>query len=184
MSKLDVPTGTWPIDPSHSSVNFSVRHMMVSKMRGAFASFAGTITIPTTPSTQPSRSTIDAGSIDTHDDKRDDHLRSTDFFDVANHPEITFRSTALEPHGDDDRLVGELTVKGITRPVTLDVEVGGVGQDPWGNTRLGFSVSTLNRSDFGLKWNAPLETGGVLVGDKINLDLDVEAVLQSAPVPV
>ncbi len=173
-----IPTGTWNIDASHSSVAFSVRHMMVSKTRGRFSSFAGTVTVADDPVASTAEVTIDAGSIDTRDAKRDDHLRSPDFFDVASHPEITFRSTALEPHGDDEfRLVGELTVKGVTRPVTLDVEVGGVAQDPWGGTRVGFTASgTLNRSDFGLEWNAALETGGVLVGDKIKLDLDVEAV--------
>ncbi|MGH9272567.1 MAG: YceI family protein [Ilumatobacteraceae bacterium] len=173
-----IPTGTWTIDASHSSVGFSVRHMMVSKTRGRFSSFAGTIDVADDPSASTAEVTIDVSSIDTRDAKRDDHLRSPDFFDASKHPQITFRSTALEPHGDDVfRLVGDLTVKGITRPVTLDVEVGGVAQDPWGGTRVGFTASgTLDRSDFGLEWNAALETGGVLVGDKIKLDLDVEAV--------
>ena len=185
MTKLDVPAGTWQIDPSHSGVNFSVRHMMVSKVRGAFGSFAGTISIPTTPSTQPSRRRSTWPRSTRSDDTRDEHLRSTDFFDVANSPTITFRSTRLEQVGGGYRLHGDLTIKGTTRPISLDLDVGGVGQDPWGNTRLGVSASgSLNRKDFGLTWNAPLETGGVLVGDKINLDLEVEAVLQSAPVPV
>ncbi len=173
-----IPTGTWSIDASHSSVAFSVRHMMVSKTRGRFSSFSGTITVADDPVASSAQVTIDAGSVDTRDAKRDDHLRSPDFFDAASYPELTFRSTALEPRGDDEfRLVGDLTVKGVTRPVTLDVEVGGVAQDPWGGTRVGFTASgTINRSDFGLEWNAALETGGVLIGDKVTLDLDVEAV--------
>jgi polyisoprenoid-binding protein YceI len=177
--QIGIPTGTWDIDPSHSSVDFSVRHMMVSKVRGRFSAFAGTITIADEPLASTASVTIDPNSIDTRDAKRDDHLRSADFFDVASHPEIMFRSTSVEPAGDDFRLHGDVTIKGVTRPVMLDVEVGGVAQDPWGGTRVGFHASgTLNRSDFGLEWNAALETGGVLVGDKITLDLDVEATLQ------
>lgn len=173
-----IPTGTWSIDASHSSVSFSVRHMMVAKTRGRFSSFAGTINVADDPAASTTEVTIDASSVDTHDAKRDDHLRSPDFFDAATYPELTFRSTALEPRGDDEfRLVGDLTVRGVTRPVTLDVEVGGVAQDPWGGTRVGFTATgTLNRSDFGLEWNAALETGGVLIGDKIKVELDVEAV--------
>ena len=185
MSKLDVPAGTWQIDPSHSGVNFSVRHMMVSKVRGAFGSFDGTISIPDNVLDATVEASIDVASIDTHDNTRDEHLRGTDFFDVANSPTIAFRSTRLEQVGGDYRLHGDLTIKGTTRSVSLDLDVGGVGKDPWGNTRLGVTASgSLNRKDFGLTWNAPLETGGVLVGDKINLDLEVEAVLQEAPVLV
>ena len=184
MTKLDVPAGTWQIDPSHSGVNFSVRHMMVSKVRGSFASFSGTISIADHVLDSTVDASIDVASIDTHDDTRDEHLRSPDFFDAVNNPTITFRSTKLEQVGHDYRLIGDLTIKGTTRSVTLDLEVGGVGKDPWGNTRLGVTASgSVNRKDFGLTWNAPLETGGVLVGDKINLDLEVEAVLQQAPVP-
>ena len=184
MSQLNVPAGTWQIDPSHSGVNFSVRHMMVSKVRGRFGSFTGTIAIADNVLDSSVEATIDVASVHTNDNTRDEHLRSADFFDVAAYPTITFLSTKLEKVGDDYRLTGDLTIKGTTRRVTLDLEVGGVGQDPWGNSRLGVTASgSVNRKDFGLTWNAPLETGGVLVGDKINLDLEVEAVLQAAPVP-
>ena len=184
MSNINIPAGTWQIDPSHSGVNFSVRHMMVSKVRGSFGSFNGTIAIADDVLDSSVEATIDVASVHTSDNTRDEHLRSADFFDVAAYPAITFLSTKLEKAGDDYRLTGDLTIKGTTRRVTLDLEVGGLGQDPWGNTRLGVSASaSLNRKDFGLTWNAPLETGGVLVGDKISLDLEVEAVLQSAPVP-
>lgn len=181
MSHPPIPVGTWQIDPSHSSVNFSVRHMMVAKVRGRFASFSGTITTGDGPQVAAVEATVDTSSIDTRDDNRDEHLRSPDFFDAANHPTMTFRSTKVTPKGDDYEVSGEVTIKGVTKPLTLDVEVGGVGKDPWGNTKIGFSATgTLNRKDFGLEWNAPLETGGVLVGDKINIDLDIEAALQSA----
>lgn len=179
LQAVQVPAGTWQIDPSHSSVAFTVRHMMVSKVRGRFAAFSGTITSAQDELTSSTEVAIDVASIDTRDAKRDGHLLSPDFFDVANHPGITFRSTSVEPDGDRYRLSGELTIKGVTRPVELAVEVGGVAQDPWGGTRVGFEASgTINRSDFGLEYNAALETGGVLIGDKITLALDVEAVLQ------
>ena len=184
MSDINIPAGTWQIDPSHSGVNFSVRHMMVSKVRGRFGSFNGTIAIADDVLDSSVEATIEVASVHTNDNTRDEHLRSADFFDVAAYPTITFLSTKLEKVGDDYRLTGDLTIKGTTRRVTLDLEVGGVGQDPWGNTRIGVTASgSVNRKDFGLTWNAPLETGGVLVGDKINLDLEVEAVLQGAPVP-
>ena len=121
---------------------------------------------------------VQMASIDTNDEGRDNHLRTNDFFDIENHPTMTFRSTGLEPAGGDFELHGDLTIRGVTRPVTFDLEVGGVGQDPWGNTKAGFSaIGTINRKDFGIEWNAPLETGGVLVGDKVTIELDIEAKL-------
>ena len=119
-------------------------------------------------------------SVDTDDEARDNHLRTNDFFDIENHPTMTFRSTSIEPDGDDYKLNGDLTIRGVTKPVTFDLEVGGVGKDPWGNTKAGFSATTtINRKDFGMEWNAPLETGGVIVGDKVTIELDIEAALQA-----
>ena len=117
-------------------------------------------------------------SVDTNDEARDNHLRTNDFFDIENHPTMTFRTTSIEPDGDDFKLNGDLTIRGVTKPVTFDLEVGGVGKDPWGNTKAGFSATTtINRKDFGIEWNAPLETGGVIVGDKVTIELDIEAKL-------
>lgn len=181
LQQVDIPTGTWQIDPSHSSAAFSVRHMMVSKVRGRFSTFAGTIVINPDALTSTAEVTIDVDSIDTRDEKRDGHLLSPDFFDAANNPVITFRTTGVVPDGDAYRVTGDLTIKGVTRSVDLDLELGGVTGDPWGGTRAGFEASgTINRSDFGLEYNAALETGGVLIGDKITLDLDIEAVLQTS----
>jgi polyisoprenoid-binding protein YceI len=181
MAQLELPTGTWQIDTAHSSVNFSVRHMMVAKVRGRFNSFSGTITVGDDQLASSVEASIDVDSLETRDDSRDAHLRSPDFFDAASFPTMTFRSTSVRSAGDEYELVGDLTIKDVTRPVTLDLEVGGSGRDPWGNTRVGFSArGEINRKDFGLTWNAPLETGGVLVGDKVTIELDVEAVHQAA----
>ncbi|CAN5721700.1 YceI family protein [soil metagenome] len=178
--QTELAAGTWNIDLAHSSAGFSVRHMMVSKVRGQFSAFDGAIVVADDPLASTVEATIEVESIDTRDPKRDAHLRSPDFFDAENYPQITFRSTGLETDGDDVKLNGDLTIKGVTRPITLAVEVGGVLQDPWGLTRAGFTASgTLNRSEFGLEWNAALETGGVVIGDKVTLDLDIEATLST-----
>ncbi len=180
MAQIDIPVGTWQIDPAHTGINFAVRHMMVAKVRGRFATFSGTIT--TTEDVQGSsvEAVIDVQSIDTNDATRDEHLRSADFFDAANHPNMTFRSTGVGRKGDDYTLTGDLTIRDVTKAVTLDLEFGGFGKDPWGNTKLGVTATgSISRKDFGLEWNAALEGGGVLVGDKINLELDVEALLQT-----
>ena len=173
-----IPAGVWELDASHSTVTFSVRHMMVAKVRGRFTDFTADIVTKDDPLDSAVTAVVQLSSIDTNDEGRDNHLRTNDFFDIENHPTMTFRSTGVEPAGGDYKLHGDLTLRGVTRPVTFDLEVGGVGQDPWGNTKAGFSATgTINRKDFGIEWNAPLETGGVLVGDKVSISLDIEAKL-------
>jgi polyisoprenoid-binding protein YceI len=172
--------GTWTIDPMHSEVGFSVRHMMVSKVRGRFTKFSGELVTAEDPLASSVTAEIDLASIDTGAEQRDAHLRSTDFFDVENHPVMTYRSTGLRHDGADYVLDGELTLKGITRNVPLKVELNGFGPDPYGGTRTGFTATgEINRQDFGVTWNAALETGGVVVADKVAISLEIEAVLQS-----
>ena len=170
--------GTWNIDPSHSEVGFVVRHVMVSKVKGVFSKFDGVITVDEDPLRSKVEATIDASSIDTREPQRDAHLRSSDFFDVETHPEIRFLSTSVVPSGDDYRVTGDLTIHGVTRQVDLDLEFNGVGSDPWGGLRSGFSATTeISRADFGIEFNIPLDGGGVVVGDKIKIYLEIEAVL-------
>jgi polyisoprenoid-binding protein YceI len=170
--------GTWTIDPSHSEVGFVVRHMMVSKVKGRFAKVQGTITVAEDVLNSSVEATIDAASIDTRDENRDNHLRSADFFEVEAHPTLTFRSTGIRRDGDDFVLDGDLTIRGVTRPVSLELEFNGVQPNPLaeGNPAAGFSAHTeISRKDFGLEWNVALETGGVLVADKIKIVLEIEA---------
>lgn len=172
--------GTYEIDPSHSVVEFVVRHMGLAKVRGRFNDFRGTIEIGDELEQSSARGTIQTASIDTRDEDRDQHLRSPDFFDVQQHPTIEFRSTGVRREGDQWLVDGELTITDQTRPVTLDVDFEGGAPDPWGNERVGFSASTtINRHDFGLNWNVALETGGWLVGKEVKLELSVEAIRQS-----
>jgi polyisoprenoid-binding protein YceI len=177
---LELPaTGTWAIDASHSSVNFKVRHLGLAKTRGRFTGVEGTVEVGERPEDTTVAVTIDAASVETHDTTRDEHLRSADFFDVANHPNLTFRSTGVRGAGSDWVLDGELTIVGITKPVSLAVDYEGVGGDPWGGTRAGFTArGEVNREDWGLTWNAALETGGFLVGKTIALELEVELIRQ------
>jgi len=173
--------GTWDIDPVHSDVSFTVRHMMVSKVRGRFASFSGEIVTADDFTGSTVSAAIDAGSIDTGNEQRDAHIRSADFFDVADNPTWTFRSTGLRVDGDDYALDGELTIKGVTRPVALALEVNGFGPDAYGGTRAGFSASTtINRSDFGVDIQMPLDGGGVVVSEKVQINLEIEAVLRQS----
>jgi polyisoprenoid-binding protein YceI len=173
--------GTWDIDASHSDVSFTVRHMMVSKVRGRFGTFSGEIVTGENLTDSTVTATIDASSIDTNNEQRDGHIRSADFFDVENHPQWTFRSTALRVDGEDLALDGELTIKGVTKPVTLALEVNGFGPDAWGGTRTGFSASTtIDRNDFGVDIKMPLDGGGVVVGDKVQISLEIEGVLRQA----
>jgi polyisoprenoid-binding protein YceI len=173
--------GTWDIDASHSDVSFTVRHMMVSKVRGRFGAFSGDIVTSEDLSSSSVTATIDASTIDTNNEQRDGHIRSADFFDVENHPQWTFRSTGLRADGDDFALDGELTIKGVTRPVTLALEINGFGPDAWGGTRAGFSASTtIDRNDFGVDIKMPLDGGGVVVSDKVQISLEIEAVLRQA----
>jgi len=175
-----LPAGTWELDAAHSSISFSVRHMMVSKVRGQFKDFTADIVTADDPLASTVSAVVQMASIDTRDKARDEHLRTNDFFDIGNHPTMTFTSTRIEGSGSDYELHGDLTIKGVTRPVTFALEVGGVAKDPWGNTKTGFTASTtVNRKDFGLEYNAALETGGVLIGDKVTIELDIEAALKS-----
>ena len=175
-----VPAGVWNIDTSHTTVNFSVRHMMVSKVRGKFATFGGTIVIAEDPTASTLEASVDMASVDTGDAGRDEHLRTSDFFDIQTHPTMTFKSTSITASGGDYELTGDLTIRGVTKPVTFELELGGVGTDPWGNTRAGFTATTtINRKDWGLEYNAVLEGGGVLIGEKVTIELDVEATLAS-----
>jgi polyisoprenoid-binding protein YceI len=169
----DVIAGTWNIDASHSEVGFTVRHLM-SKVRGQFTSFEGSLTTGDSLESTRATATVDLNSIDTRDAQRDGHLRSADFFDVEKHGQMTFTTTSF----DGSVAQGELTLKGVTKPVELDVEFLGIGQDPWGGQRLGFeATTTINRKDWGVDFNIPLDGGKVLIGDKVTVHLAVEAVL-------
>jgi polyisoprenoid-binding protein YceI len=171
--------GSWTIDPLHSEVGFSVRHMMVSKVRGKFAKFSGELVTAENPLASSVNAEIDLSSIETGAEQRDAHLRSPDFFDTENHPVMTYRSTGIRAKGDDYVVDGELTLKGITRQVPLTLELNGFGPDPYGGTRAGFTATAeINRQDFGVNWNAALEHGGVVVSDKVTIHLEIEAVLQ------
>jgi polyisoprenoid-binding protein YceI len=150
---------------------------MVSKVKGRFHDFEGAITIAENPLDSKVEATIQLASVDTKDAQRDEHLRSDDFFAVATHPTMTFVSREVRPDGVDFVVVGDLTIRGVTRPVELDLEFNGVSADPWGGTRAGFTAKTeVNRRDFGLEWNVALDTGGVLVGEKVKIELEIEAV--------
>ncbi|MBI5498558.1 MAG: YceI family protein [Deltaproteobacteria bacterium] len=168
---------SWQLDPTHSSVAFSVRHMVVARVKGRFKEFSVSLAADEKDLTASRlKAEIRADSVDTGVEQRDGHLKSPDFFDVAKFPTITFESSRVEKHGDGHRVAGSLSMHGVTRPVTLEVE-GGFGKDPWGNRRAMFSARTsVERKDFGLTWNQALETGGVLVGDKVEIELDVELV--------
>ena len=170
--------GTWTIDPVHSFVGFTVRHMMVSKVRGKFNEFSGEVVTGENPLDSRVSAAIDLRSIDTGNADRDNHIRSSDFFEVETFTTMTYRSTAVRLDGDDYVLDGELTLKGVTKPVSLRLELGGFGPDGHGGTRAGFSASgEINRSDFGVDFNAVLETGGFVVSDKVTIHLEIEAVL-------
>jgi polyisoprenoid-binding protein YceI len=172
-------TGTYAIDPSHSRVGFVARHAMVTKVRGSFAEFEGQGFFDADePANSRLALTIQATSIDTGNADRDGHLKSNDFFDMATYPEITFTSTAVSQRDAENyEVTGDLTIKGVTRPVTVDFELAGGATDPFGNQRIGLEGrTTVNRKDWGVTWNAPLETGGVLVGEKVTLEFDVSAI--------
>lgn len=170
--------GTWTIDPSHSRLGFVARHAMVTKVRGQFDEFAGTIVIdPANPSASTATVAVQLASVNTGSADRDAHLRSADFFDVETNKEMTFASTGVKQDGKEFVMLGDLTIKGVTRPVELELEPTGVASDPFGNTRAGFEGETeISRKDFGLTWNVALEAGGVLVSDKIKIQLDVSAI--------
>ena len=171
----------WVTDPAHSELMFKVKHMMITNVKGEFRKFQAEIDGEDLTKS-PVKVTIDASSIFTNEDTRDNHLKSADFFDVENHKELLFESTSFEQVDDDDyKLNGMLTIKGVSKEVTLDVEFGGVNKDPWGNEKAGFSLEgKINRKDWGLNWNAALETGGVLVSDQVRISAEVQFVRQEA----
>jgi polyisoprenoid-binding protein YceI len=170
--------GTWQIDPAHSLVEFAVRHLMISTVKGRFGDVSGTLQVdPADPARSAIDVTINTASIDTREAQRDAHLRSADFFDVERFPTLRFRSTRVSGGPDQLRVTGDLTIRDVTREVTLDVTAEGQGKDPWGGERAGYSAKgTINRKDFGLTWNQLLEAGGVAVGDEIKISIDVEFV--------
>jgi polyisoprenoid-binding protein YceI len=174
MSNLsDLKPGIWNVDASHSEVGFVSRHLMVSKVRGQFNDFAAVVTVAQPFNLSTVEATVQMASVDTNSTDRDTHVKSADFFDVENNPAMTFKSTKVS----DNTLEGVLTIKGVSKPVSFDLEFGGVSADPWGGTRTGFEATTeINRKDFGLSWNVAIEGGGVLVGEKVKITLDVQLV--------
>ncbi len=173
----ELTPGVWSVDASHSTIGFVARHLMVSKVRGHFATFTGTLTIADEPLASKVEASVDIASITTGDDSRDGHLKSADFFDAENFPTMTLVSTGIDTDGSDYVLHTDLTIKGVTKPVDFELEFDGVSGDPWGGTRAGFSAQAeINRKDWGLEWNVALETGGVLVGEKVKIQLDIEAI--------
>ena len=175
--KLTDLTGTYTIDPAHSRLGFVARHAMVTKVRGGFNDFAGTAVVDGELSAATIEVTIQAASIDTRNEQRDGHLKSNDFFAMDEHPEITFRSTSVVPQGDTLEVTGDLTLRGVTRSVTIPFEFEGAATDPFGNERIGFEGSVVvNRTDYGMDFNAPLSTGGVLVSEKVTLEFEISAI--------
>lgn len=172
--------GTFKLDPTHSHVGFSVRHMMIAKVKGEFTGVDGTLEVAEDPARSSIEVDIDASSIDTRDEQRDGHLKSPDFLDVEQNPSLIFRSGDITPAGGDRwHLNGDLTIHGVTKPVSLNVTFEGLAQDPWGNQRVGFTAEVeIDREDFGLTWNQALETGGVLVGKQVRIDIEAEFVRQ------
>lgn len=175
-TELQIPAGTWAIDASHTEVGFVARHLMVSKVRGTFREVAGTVEIAEDITKSVVDVTAQIASVETGSPDRDTHLKSEDFFDAEKFPTMHFVSTSF----DGATLAGDLTIKDVTKPVSFDVDFGGVGQDPWGNTKAGFeATTTVNRKDWGLTWNAAVEGGGVLVSDKITINIDVQLAKQA-----
>jgi len=173
--------GTYDLDQAHTTVEFIARHLMITKVRGRFRRFSGALTIAEVPEASSVAVTIEADSVDTSQDQRDAHLRSADFLDVDSHPTLDFRSTAVEPADDDHwKVTGDLTLVGVTRPVVLDVVFDGASTTPWGTQAVAFSATTeIDREDWGLTYNQALETGGVVVGKRVRIELNVEAVLRA-----
>jgi len=173
----DLTPGVWNVDVTHSTIGFTARHLMITKVRGHFTDFDGVVTIAEDPLASSVVADVRLDSVDTGNADRDAHLRTADFFGVESHPEMSLRSTSIRPDGDDYVLVGDLTIAGQTHPVEFALEFDGVTQDPFGNTKAGFAASAdINRSDWGLSFNMALETGGVLVSEKIRIDLDIQLV--------
>lgn len=178
-TRLQIPgyvAGRWAIDPVHSYVGFVVKHMMVSKVRGRFADVQGEIVTAANPLDSTVTATVQAASIDTNNSMRDDHIRSADFFDAANHPTLTFTSTGVRHEDGEFFIDGNLTIRGVTRPVTLAVETPEFGPNPYGGTKAGFSASTeINRNEFGVSYNGPIPGGGLALGERVQVVLEIEA---------
>jgi polyisoprenoid-binding protein YceI len=174
-------TGTWAVDPTHSSVEFSVKHLGIATVKGVFREFEGTLVVGEDLASATAAGTVKVASVDTNEPQRDEHLRSPDFFDAATYPELTFASTAIRPVDDEVfEIDGEITLHGVTKPITLTAEIQGFEQDPWGNERVGLEVTgQLKRGDFGMTFNQALGSGNMLVSDKVKLSLDVSAVKQA-----
>jgi len=173
----DLTPGVWNVDPVHSSIGFVARHLMVSKVRGRFGTFTGTLTIAEDPLKSKVEATADITSLSTGDEGRDNHLKSADFFNAEQNPTISLVSTGIDPDGDDYVLHTNLTINGVTKPVDFDLEFEGVSPDPWGGTRAGFSAEAeISRKEWGIEYNMVLETGGVMVGDKVKIELEIQAV--------
>ena len=171
--------GTWTLDPAHSEVSFTVKHMKISKVRGKFEKFETTIVMAEDPKDSTIEAVIDVASVNTGQKDRDNHLRTSDFFLVEKHPQLTFRSTSIDVDGDDLTVNGNLTLRGVTQPVTLKGEFGGVVTDDYGRVKAGATASTtINRHDFGVSWNAALEAGGFTLGDDVSINLDLQVILQ------
>jgi polyisoprenoid-binding protein YceI len=173
----EIPAGTWTVDPVHSRIGFVARHMMVTKVRGTFTDYTAEAVVGDNPLEAKVSAVVQMASIDTGNKDRDGHLRTNDFFDVAQFPTMSLTSTGFTEEDGEYKMHADLTIKGVTNPVTFDVEFEGVTGDPWGGTRAGASAeATINRKDWGIEWNAPLETGGVMVGDKVQIELDLQLV--------
>jgi polyisoprenoid-binding protein YceI len=177
-----IPAGTWNVDPAHSKVGFAVKHMGIATVRGEFTKFTGALEIGEDLSSAKVSGTVAVQSVDTNEGQRDEHLRSGDFFDAEQYPQLTFESSAIEALGEESfRITGDLTLHGVTNEVVLEAEVQGSDVDPWGNTRVGLEVSgQLSRADYGMKFNQALGSGNMLVADKVKLALDISAVKQAA----
>ena len=169
--------GTWELDASHSTIGFSVRHLGISKVRGVFSTFSGTVEVAEEPTGSAVQVVVDVASIDTKDANRDEHLRTNDFFSAPEHPTMTFASTSIAGGGTQWLVTGDLTIRGVTHRITLDTTFEGLATDPWGGDRAAFSATAeVDREDFGMTWNAALETGGVLVGKKVKVEIEAELV--------
>lgn len=170
--------GTWKINKAHSEVGFSIRHLAISKVRGKFEDFDATFVTGENPLDSSVTATVEVASVNTNEKNRDGHLRTGDFFAAEEYPEFTFTSTGVRQEGGDFKIDGDLTLRGVTKPVTFDFEFGGFGTDPYGNYKVGFTATTVvKREDYGIQWNAPLETGGLLLGSDVTITLDVQAAL-------
>ena len=177
MTTPTIPAGTWTVDPSHSPIGFIARHLMVTKVRGTFNDYTAEVTIAENPLESSLSAEVQMASIDTGSADRDGHLRTNDFFDIETYPTMTLTSTGFSQSGGDFAMTADLTIKGVTKSVEFELQFHGVSGDPWGGTRAGLSASaTINRKDWGIEWNAPLETGGVLVGKKVKIELDVQLI--------